>query len=161
GDVATAYHLLVGAIGSDQEASDAVLVEALRVLILLCFFGGRAEMWRPFYSALADLQPNVPGDLTLISKTFADPARNAAEAVPQLEEAIAGLTDEADPAVTISVGFACSFADRLSECRHALRRVADAGRDGGGVGLTIQALVLLGWEAFWSGQWDKVLRLCD
>jgi DNA-binding CsgD family transcriptional regulator len=161
GDVDTAYQLLVGAIRSDHEASDAVLVEALRVLILLCFFGGRAEMWEPFYSALADLQPNVPGDLDLISKTFADPVRNAAEAVPQLEEAIAGLADEADPTVIISVGFACSFADRLSECRHAFQRVADAGRGGGGVGSTIQVLVLLGWEAYWSGQWDEVLRLCD
>src|SRR5262249_36621363 len=39
--------------------------------------------------------------------------------------------------------------------------VADSGRQGAGIGLAIQALVLLPFEASWSGQWDKALQLCD
>jgi DNA-binding CsgD family transcriptional regulator len=161
GDVDTAYRLLVGAIESDKGASDAALVEALHVLTLLCFFGGRAELWGPFDSALARLQPNVPRELDLLSKTFADPGHAAAAAIPELEEAIADLATETDPAVIIRVGFACVFADRLSECRGAFQRVTDAGHQAGGVGLAVQALVLLAFEAVWSGRWDEGLRLCD
>jgi len=159
GDVDTAHRLLVGAIESGQEVTDAVLVEALNVLTLICFFGGRAELWAPFYDALGRLRPNVPTDLDLLSKTFADPVRTAAAALPQLEKAIAALAAEVDPTVIIKTGFACGFVDRLSECRQAFLRVAHAGREAGVIGSAIQALVLLAFEAFWTGQWDEVLRL--
>ena len=159
GDVDTAHRLLVGAIESGQEVSDAVLVEALNVLTLICFFGGRAELWAPFYDALGRLRPNVPADLDLLSKTFADPVRTAAAALPQIEKAIAALVAEVDPTVIIKTGFACGFVDRLSECRQAFLRVAHAGREAGVTGSAIQALVLLAFEVFWTGQWDKVLRL--
>ena len=168
GDVETAHRLLVGAIDSSERVSVTALEEALNTLSLVCFFSGRADPWAPFYDGLARLEPNVPQTLRLISTCFADPVRTGAAARPQLDLAIAELATEEDPTVILKVGFAAGNVERLSECRHALRRVLHTGRETGAVGSTIQALVLIAFDDFWTGQWaeakrlaDEALRLCE
>jgi DNA-binding CsgD family transcriptional regulator/tetratricopeptide (TPR) repeat protein len=161
GDVDTAHRLLVGAIGSARDASGAALVEALTALIQVCFFGGKAELWAPFYEVLARLGPNVPRECYLISKAMPDPARTLAEAVPQLTEAIADLRTEADPAVIIKVGYCAGWTDQLAECRQAVLRVAEAGREAATMGNVIQALMLLAHDYYWAGQLDEAKQACD
>ena len=63
GDVDTAHRLLVGAIETAPDASDAndeVLVEAIYNLLEVCFFGGRADLWPPFHRAIGRLEPHAP-----------------------------------------------------------------------------------------------------
>ncbi len=159
GDVQTAHRLLVGAIESAQRVNATALEEALNTLSLVCFFSGRAEPWASFYDGLARLEPNVPRTLHLISTCFADPMRTAAEARPLLDKAISELASEEDPTVILKVGFAAGNVERLSECRHALWRVARAGREAGAVGSAIQALVLIAFDDFWTGQWAEAKQL--
>jgi DNA-binding CsgD family transcriptional regulator len=161
GDVETSHRLLVGAIESAHDTENAALEQALHTLRLVCFYGGRAELWGPFYDALTRLGPDVPPGLDLATKTSADPARTAAAAVPQLERAISQLATEADPTVIMRVAFAAGFVDRRSECRQAVLRVARAGRETGAVGSLIQGLILLAFDDFWTGQWDEARRLAD
>ena len=161
GDVETAHRLLVGAIETGDRASETALEEALHTLTLVCFFGGRAELWAPFYDGLARLGPNVPRTLHLISTCFADPLRTAAAARPQLDRAIAELATEEDPTVILKVGFAAGNVERLSECRHAFWRVARGGRETGAIGSVIQALVLIAFDDFWTGQWAEAKRMAD
>ena len=168
GDVETAHRLLVGAIDSAERVSATALEEALNTLSLVCFFSGSADPWAAFYDGLARLEPNVPRTLHLISTCFADPVRTGAAARPQLDRAIAELTTEEDPTVILKVGFAAGNVERLSECRHALWRVLRTGRQAGAVGSSIQALVLIAFDDFWTGQWaeakrlaDEALRLCE
>jgi DNA-binding NarL/FixJ family response regulator len=161
GDVQTAHRLLVGAIESSPNVDRSALEEALNVLALLCFFGRREEMWAPFDDALARLEPDVPLTLYLVATCFADPLYRAPAALPRLESAIARLATETDPTVIIKIGFAAGNTDRLSDCRDALLRVARGGRDAGSVGSAIQALVVLAFEAWWSGEWDESVRLAD
>jgi DNA-binding CsgD family transcriptional regulator/tetratricopeptide (TPR) repeat protein len=159
GDVDTAHSLLAGAIQNDQQVSPALLVEALNVLNLICFFGGREELWWPFFEALDRLRPGVPTDLDLLSKTFADPVRTAAPALGQLETAISELTSEVDPTRIVRVAIAAVYVDRLQGCRPALWRLVSDGRRGGAVASAIQGLLMLGLDDLMTGQWQEALRL--
>jgi DNA-binding CsgD family transcriptional regulator len=159
GDVQMAHRLLVGAIESSHEVDRTALEEALNVLALLCFFSGHVAMWAPFDNALARLEPDVPVTLHLIGTCFADPLYRGPPALAQLERAIEQLATETDPTVIIKIGFAAGNTDRLAECREALLSVARGGRSAGSIGSAIQALVVLAFERWWSGEWDECMRL--
>ena len=159
GDVDTAHRLLAGAIESTKAPGDIALEEALHTLTLVCFFGSSAEMWQPFYRALDRFTGPVPTALWLNGRTFADPLGRGHEALPQLEDAIAGLVAESDPTQIIRTAIAAVYVDRLGGCRAALRRVVDDGRAGGAVGSAMQALLLLGQDDAYTGQWTEAEAL--
>jgi DNA-binding CsgD family transcriptional regulator len=162
GDVDTAHRLLVGAIRVQRyDASDTMLEEALHTLLQVCFFGGRAELWKAFHDALGRLAANVPTVLCLSGKTAADPVHTAAPVLGQLDAAVEGLAGDADPARIVRTAIAAVFVDRLAGCREALWRVVRNGREGGAVTCAINALILLGLDGFWTGQWDQARQLVD
>ncbi len=164
GDVDTAHRLLVGAIenrAAVDPASDSVLEEALHALLRVCWFGGRAELWKPFDAVLARLAPDIPASLDLASRIVADPVRTAASALKKLDAAIADLTDEIDPVRIMRIANSCGFVDRYGPCRDALWRVVRDGREGRAVGSAITALILLGFDHFRTGQWDQARQLTD
>lgn len=165
GDIGTAHRLLTGAIEMQQEPYDATsdtMVEALYTLGWVCYFGGRAELWEPFHRALAQLTPDVPELLALLSATFADPARTALAALGQIDAAVAALEEHADPVWVIRVSLACMFTDRLTGCRAALWRILRDRRDGGrAITLSLHALSLLGLDYFMTGEWEELQSLAD
>jgi ATP/maltotriose-dependent transcriptional regulator MalT len=164
GDVDAAHRLLVGAIESRAErdgAGDTELKDALHVLLQICYFGGREELWEPFHRAIPRLGPDIPVALYLSSSTLAHPARATAAVLEQLANEINGLSQELDPTRIVRVAMASNFVDRLSGCREALWRVVRAGREDGAVASGIQALIMLGHDDFRSGQWDEAQRLLD
>jgi DNA-binding CsgD family transcriptional regulator len=168
GDVDMAHRLLVAAIESTPDTSDAAYRQALETLALICAVGGRQEMWTPFHSAVARLGSDVPWMLSMIGKTRAEPAYAAAAALPEIERAIAGLSNELDPTQIVRVAIVASPVDRLGGCRQALWRVIQDGRAGGAVASAIQAMILLARDEFLMGAWDEsrdlvdeAVRLCD
>jgi DNA-binding CsgD family transcriptional regulator len=164
GDVDTAHRLLVGAIESRADrdtACDTELTDALHILLLVCFVGGREELWEPFYRAIARLGPDIPPALYLSSNTVADPMRTPALVLEQLSEEIDGLAGEVDPTRIVRLSIACNFVDRVPGCREALWRVVRAGREDGAVASGIYALILLGVDDFWAGQWDDAQPVID
>ena len=159
GDVDTAHRLLIGAISSQAgrlDTSDAAFIEALHTLLLACSFGGRPELWEPFYAALP---PEPPTVLYLWTHTFADPAHAAVPALGALDDAIARLAEEADPVQIVRIAIAADYVDRLAGCREALWRVIRDGREGGAVASAIDAMMRLCFDAFRAGQWDEARRL--
>jgi DNA-binding CsgD family transcriptional regulator/tetratricopeptide (TPR) repeat protein len=168
GDVDMAHRFLVAAIESTPDPSDAAYRQALETLALICAVGGRPEMWTPFHSAVARLGSDVPWTLSLIGKTRAEPAHAVAAALPEIERATAGLSDELDPTQIVRVAILASPVDRLGGCRQALWRVIQDGRAGGAVASAIQAMILLARDEFLTGAWDEsrdlvdeAVRLCD
>jgi DNA-binding CsgD family transcriptional regulator len=164
GDIDTAHRLLVGAIEMQPEPYDAgreIMVEALYTLGWVCYFGGRAELWAPFDRALGRLGQDVPELLTLVSATFADPARTVRLVLGRLDTAIAALTERTDPVWVARLGLACMFVDRLTGCRSALWRILRDGRAGGAVTLSLHALSLLGVDHFLTGEWEMMQELAD
>ncbi|HTW41733.1 MAG TPA: LuxR family transcriptional regulator [Solirubrobacteraceae bacterium] len=170
GDVNTAHRLLVGAIESRRPTAgpnDKALEEALYSLLMVCHYGGKAELWEPFDAMLAQLGPHVPTYLHLSSKTLSDPVRTAAAALPELEAAVDGLANETDPTVIVRIAIACFYLHRLTPCRQALRGVISGGRKHGGIAAAIHAMHLLTSDDIWTGAWDaaqiridETLELC-
>jgi DNA-binding CsgD family transcriptional regulator len=171
GALDTTYRLLVNAIDMHVgpfRADDLVLVEVLHTLLLVCYFGGRSELWEPFDTAMARLDPEPPLDLRLVSGTLRDPVRTAEAVLDDLDKAIARLNREQDPAHVRRVGIAAVFVDRVGGCRQALWRVVEDGRAGGAITSSIDALFLLGNDDFFAGAWEDMdrvtaegLRLCE
>jgi DNA-binding CsgD family transcriptional regulator len=171
GALDTTYRLLVNAIEmhiGPFSADDAILVEVLHTLLLICYFGGRPELWAPFDAAMARLYPEPPLDLRLVSGTLRDPVRTGESVLADLDAAIARLSRERDPAHIRRVGIAAVFVDRVGGCREALWRVVEDGRAGGAMTSAIDALFLIGNDDYFTGSWEELdrvtaegLRLCD
>ncbi|GII59180.1 LuxR family transcriptional regulator [Planotetraspora thailandica] len=164
GDVDSAHRLMVGAIEMLADPGDAhnkPLIEGLYTLLMVCYFGGRAELWEPFHAAIRRLRPGPPELLDILGKTFSDPARLAPPVLDRLDAAIAGLKQEVIPARISRIGIAGSYVDRLGQCREGLWRVIGHGRDGGAVTSAIEALFLLGNDAFLVGQWEEMEQVVD
>lgn len=164
GDVDMAHGLLLGAIEHRLESGDtldAALPDALHTLLRVCFFGGRADLWEPLERALERLGRDAPAEVVLRAKVQGNPVACAAGALPRLDAAISGLVNESDPSRIIQIATAGSFVDRLPRCRQALWRLVRDGRTGGAVSSAIGAMILLGLDGFWTGQWDESQELCD
>ena len=162
GEVDTAFRLLIGTLESQPKGHDPeALDQALDVLLRLCWVAGRAPLWDRFRRAFGRLGPSVPSHIYLCSRTVADPARTAAEALPQLDAEIDGLVNVADPTRILRIAFASAFVDRLGGCRGALWRVVSDGREGGAVFAAIRAMMLLARDDLDTGQWDEALELVD
>src|SRR5262249_32479290 len=134
--------------------------EALHALSSLCYLGASKELWAPFYRALAHFPAPVPTSLYLTGTVFADPCRVSAEALARLDDAVAALADS-DPIETLRISSASVFVDRLPECRQALLRIVEDGREGGVVALAIPALANLATSCTLTGLWDEAKAFAD
>jgi DNA-binding CsgD family transcriptional regulator len=165
GDVDAAHSLLCGAVDALPDRAFDVhnqqLVEALYNLLLVCFFGGRPELWLPFHAALHRLQPRPPDLLATLAETLADPARTTSQALVRLDLAINHLPQETSPARIVRIGMAAAYLDRLPQCRGALWRAVEHGREGGAVTSAIESLFLLGNAALWSGEWGELAAVTE
>jgi DNA-binding CsgD family transcriptional regulator len=171
GDVDTAHRLLTTAIDEQEDPRDAhdkVLIEALYTLIMICFFGGRADLWPPLQNAVDHLTPRPPELLAILAKTFSDPARLTPAMLARADASVASLGEQVSPARITRTGIAVAYLDRLSRCREPLQRAIQHGREGGAVTSAIEALFLLAQDAFHTGRWaeakqltDEGLQLCD
>ena len=164
GDIDNAHRLLVGAIETlpdPGDVGDNALIEALYTLLMVSFFGGRAELWPPFHAAVARLRPRPPQLLSILAGTFSDPARLARPVLGQLDAAIDRLHTKTSPARIVRTAIAGSYLDRIGACREPLWRAVRHGREGGAVTSAIEALFLLGNDAYFAGRWDDVQALTD
>jgi len=163
GDVDTARRLLTGAIDISTGTYDTgdTVIQALHTLFMVCYQGGRAELWPSFDAALSRLGPRPPTGLSLLRQTIADPVRTAAPVLAELETAIRDLRDEADHWRILIISAAATFTDRLAGCREPLLRVARAGREGGDIASAINALTSLSLIDTMSGRWDDAQQVAD
>jgi len=162
GDIDSAHRLLSTAIDALPDPTDAenkTLIEALYTLLMVCFFGGRPQLWPVFHTAVDRLRPHPPQLLYLLSHTFSDPAHRAHPVLGRLDTAISRLRLETSPARIVRTGIAASYLDRIGDLREPLWRAVRHGREGGAVTSAIEALFLLGNDAYFTGQWDEVLEI--
>jgi DNA-binding CsgD family transcriptional regulator len=159
GDVTRAHALLVGAIRACRDPSDAhdqQLVESIYTLLSICFFSNSSVMWRAAGQVLAGLKPRPPRLLAATAALLGNPVYEAADGLPLLEELVRGLDRDTSPARITRVGIAAAYVDRLPDCREALWRAVQHGREGGAVTSAIEGLLLLANAAYFSGEWDDV-----
>jgi DNA-binding CsgD family transcriptional regulator len=159
-DVDTAHRLLTAAISAyphRDDPWDETLADALQSLVMICWAGGRPELWAPVVDQLARLKPHPPLVLELCARSLGDPVRQAAAGLSRLDELVEQLGDWQDPIAITRVGAASAYTDRLGGCRSALQRVAEEGRQGPGVAVAINALVSGCVDDWQRGHWDEAL----
>ena len=161
-DLDTVHRLLVRAIeaqGDELDATDGDLAAAVYLLLLVCGFAGRAELWAPYFAILDRLRPSVPEDLLLASRTMPDPVRDAVPVLDRLEQVIADLNDESDSWHLRKITLAAVFIDRLGGCRHAIRRLVKSSRETGAWTLVVSALNFMCLDYFLTGEWDELEQM--
>ena len=171
GDLDTVHRLLVRAIesaGDELDATDEDLATAIYLLLLVCGFAGRADLWGPYFAILDRLRPDIPEDLLLASRILPDPVRDAVGVLDRLERVIAELGEESDSWHVRKVALAAVFIDRLAGCRQALRRVVKSSREAGAWTLVVSALNFMCLDYFLTGEWDELelllaegFEICD
>ena len=163
-DLDTVHRLLVRAIeaqGDELDATDADLAAAVYLLLLVCGFAGRAELWAPYFAILDRLRPSVPEDLLLASRTMPDPVRDAVPVLDRLEQVIADLNGESDSWHLRKITLAAVFIDRLGGCRHAIRRLVKSSRETGAWTLVVSALNFMCLDYFLTGEWDDLEQMLE
>ena len=164
GDVDTAHRLLVGALETAPDPSDALRRGARRgdlqpARSVLLRRASRPVAAVPSSDATARAAcsqvPGAAGQDDPRSGT----GRSHRARPPRRSDRRAEQRVEPDP----------HRADRgrqllhrpVARCRPALWRVVHDGRAGGAVTMSIQALALLGFDAFLTGQWDPLADITD
>ena len=160
GDAESAHRLVTAAIESTADDHQG-LVEALYTLVLVCHFGGRPEQWVPFRTAIDRIGTAAPVALRLLAETYADPITASPAALDAVDLAVAGLRGEVDPALIVRTAIAAFYVDRLSGCQEALWRVVHDGREGGAVGSSMSALLMLTFNELHAGRWTDSKALAD
>lgn len=156
GDVDTAHRLLISAIENyphREAAHDPVLISALTTWNTICWYGGRAELWASYRTAVERLRPAVPTALYVSTYTYSDPARVTPAVHTALMDQIAALETTSDPLMAIRIGMAAAHFDRIVDLRPTLTRMADNGRRGGAVIPAINAMYLMGLDDMDRGDW--------
>ncbi|NJC13386.1 DNA-binding CsgD family transcriptional regulator [Micromonospora profundi] len=158
GDVHTAHRLLAGAIEMGDHgwrADDPALDEAMHTLVLLSWYAGTSEHWAVFHRAMARLTPGPTDILSVMSRTFPDPVRTGAAALPELEALLSTLADEEDLTRVMRIGTASVYLDRLGDNREYSWRLVRQGRDGGAPRRQLGALMHLCLDDYLTGRWDE------
>jgi DNA-binding CsgD family transcriptional regulator len=162
GDIATAHRLLVDAIEnrlSADDDADPLFDEALNTLMMVCYYGGTPDLWQPFHQIAEAVR--VPLAVIQHSKTYADPVRTASTDVAILEAEIEALAQETDPTRIVRTGIAGVYIDRMGGCREALWRVVRDARHGGALASGLNALIILAYDDWFTGNWDEADELLD
>jgi DNA-binding CsgD family transcriptional regulator len=181
--LATAAYLAASVLG-DLAAAEALLADARRVcpgsglsaemalataFMLLHGDGDVATAHRLLVRAMETARDTGAAPLTVeeCRRTLVTIGRltGSAEhpgAAPDLLDAeIESLADQAEPAEIVRIATASAFADRLTDCRPALRRVARPEPGSGSGTPAMQASILLALEAYQTGQWDEARQLAE
>jgi DNA-binding CsgD family transcriptional regulator len=162
GDVAAAHELLLRGMHTTRDTDTDTDTgtgtgplgpgQAMELLVTVCQLSGRPEHWEALERLRARTGSRCPPDEpAVVGRTLGQRA-----AAGQLGAEIAALTDQVEPAQIVRTARAAALADRLPDCRQALRRAARSEPVGTPV---MQAGVLLALEAYQTGQWDEAWRL--
>jgi DNA-binding CsgD family transcriptional regulator len=162
GDIDMAHRLLVDAIETVDHGYDAgedALIEALHMLRLVCWSGGRDALWKPFHAALDRLKPTAPPLLSACGRTWADPTGPVGR--QELSSVLTDIRNEENPGQIVRIDTASVVTDRTTELHDASWELVRRGRRGGHVRRHIDALIYLCLRDFPAGRWEEAATLTD
>jgi DNA-binding CsgD family transcriptional regulator len=159
GDIDTAHGILVGALaGVSADARHARAIEAaVATLMMVCSFGGRAQLWRAFDDAVVQFDDVLSDTARTMATTFGDPVRSTPAQLRDLDRLVNDLDGVTNPVRALQVGQARWYVGDIP--RAPLERVVAAATTGDTVALGAQALVMLAVDDFFRGRWNEAAAL--
>ena len=159
GDFAAAHRVLLRCIQTarDDGPGSPGTQEALRLLVYVCRHSGNAEHWESLERFITTTGSAFPADMHAAVRTALD----TGAARGRLAEDIESLAHQTEPAEVVRIAEAAVFADRLPDCRQALRRVARPQPAARASTLAMQANIMLALEAFQTGRWDEAWQFAE
>ncbi|GGM54399.1 LuxR C-terminal-related transcriptional regulator [Dactylosporangium sucinum] len=162
GDIDTGQRMLADALDrADPDGPDGAgdwVGDALHGLLIACEYGARPELWQLLDRAVHRFQPEGITPLRLCFDALTDPA---SPPYP-VREAVIRIIDELSRDVGswyfAPLAYAALRVDALSGFRHAVERMVERERGGGGYTFVISGLLLLGVDASYHGRWAEAER---
>ncbi|MFJ8582922.1 AAA family ATPase [Micromonospora sp. NPDC093277] len=157
GDFATAYQLLTEVIPRipRDEAFAALLDDALYMLLIICYWQGRPDLWRPFLDALDDASDHA----RLLYEAVGDPARTGYLARARFGAAVRDLPPGERPWGINWLSFAAIYIDATGEYEDLWRRVVAMRDASGTIDAQMIIVIALSHDAFLRGRLDEAEAL--
>lgn len=163
GDIDTAHQLVLRSveIGPRGQVADPEMMEAVHLLTLLCWLGGRDELWTQLESATSGL--GLPTSTLLLIQGLVSSSPEKAGTLAGRE--FGRLTGQAgvaiDPDRTVRLGLASIHLDRTAELRGANWQLVRQAHKHGGTQRRLYALMGLCVDEFSRGRWSETAKLAD
>ena len=164
----TAHSLLVRALETIPASDRESHLEVLLVLLSVCSWAMRDDMWADLFESLVTLPFEDQQIVRVEAELVGRPAMAPPEVLAEVDVAVKELTHMTDLVQIERVARSCAYVDRVADCRSALWRVVEDGREGGAVATAINSLAHLCVDDYFLGRWDEVgelaeegLRLCS
>ena len=163
GDLDSAHRLLAAAVdrGERFDSGGSGLIEAMFVLVDVCRYGQRDELWQPLESAFARLRPGPPPLLLLYAHSQRGPGYVTRADLAVMNDCLRSLPAETDPVRIGRIATSARALDRGPDCRPALQRAIEDGRAGGAVGTAMAALHTAAMDGYALGDWDDAEAYAD
>ncbi|MGW5636039.1 helix-turn-helix transcriptional regulator [Streptomyces sp. NPDC003832] len=158
GDLDAAHRQLIWALNSSEDPSAPNTIgldETLYVLLFVCYFGSRPELWQQLDAAIARPDLTLAPVTQLYVDAITDPENTADSARARLEQLITQTPEDVEPWSITRIGFAAHQVGALNLCKDRLYRLLERERTDGAVSSRLTAIVLLAIEEIISGQWSR------
>ncbi|MDN3029655.1 LuxR family transcriptional regulator [Streptomyces sp. S.PB5] len=164
GDLEAAHAALVAAVERGDHgyrAARSDLVDALDMLMTVCWAAGREDFWPPLHEAVARLSPTPPEVLLLTSGTCPSPAGTSPDTRQRFARLIDRQEGERAPHHLVRINSSAIYLDLFDSCRSAAWRIIEDGRAGGAVASGLSTLAHLCLDDFGTGRWEEAEQLAD
>ncbi|WP_099025491.1 ATP-binding protein [Mycolicibacterium palauense] len=164
GDCGSAHRMIDNAVRSGAHrwrACDSELIEVFYTWFIICWQAGVPAYWETYFSALAQLRPDCPTELLVLSRAFGDPVRLGSGVRRQLRSLIDAQPDDGDPMTTVRLNTAAVYVDLLAAGRKSTWRLIEAGRRGDAMRTYFRALMLQCLDDYVSGHWQRAQELAQ
>ncbi|MEW2444543.1 helix-turn-helix transcriptional regulator [Micromonospora marina] len=157
GDFATAYQLLTEVVPRIPRtpAHAALLDDALYMLLIVCYWQGRPELWAPFVEALDAASDHA----RLLYEAVGDPARTGHLARARFGAVVRDLPPGERPWGINWLSFAAIYVDATGEYEDLWRRTVALRDASGTIDAQMIVIIAASHDAFLRGRLDEAQAL--
>lgn len=162
GDLEGAHRLLVRYLGepvpAEYNSCTGVPDEAMYILLFVCYFAARADLWESLDAVLKAVGPRLSDLTRLYRDAVIATAERASSVRERLGTHFAAVSEATDPWRVTRLAFVAHQVDALGDYRDRIRGVLQEG-EAGTHASQLTAAILLFADDFIAGRWDRAEEL--
>ncbi|MEV6394615.1 AAA family ATPase [Streptomyces sp. NPDC051907] len=162
GDLDGAHRLLVRCLGerlpAEQASRTAAPDEAMYILLFVCYFAARADLWASYDAALKAMAPQSSDLTRLYRDAVVATTEQASSLRERLDVQFAAVSETTDPWRVARLGLVAQQIDAIGDYRDRIRG-ALRDRPAGTQASRLTGAILLVTDDFLAGRWDSAEAL--